>query len=84
MEAAKTRCPFIYASGRRCDGCVSRWKVYGLPRDGTLHCAAKVRLWCSKMDDHAGSDKSLVAKDRMEFYPSKLPEDLYALIQANP
>ena len=45
-------CPFVYASGKKCTGRVSGWKIYGPPER-----AHKVRLWCSDKWDHAGNKR---------------------------
>jgi hypothetical protein len=67
-------CPFVYANGRKCAGKVSGWRVYG--GDGSLPPARKVRLWCSDKWDHAGNGDSGAAKERMEFYPDRLPRPI--------
>ena len=44
--------------------------------DGSYEKAKKVRLWCSEKDDHCGSISSWTGKDRMEFYPDRLPDEI--------
>jgi hypothetical protein len=69
-------CPFVYANGRKCAGHVQRAMAYG-PRGegGTVERdrVKKYRLWCSEKWDHAGATSGFIAKDRMEFYPDRLP-----------
>lgn len=73
------RCPFTYANGCRCQGTVYRARAYGrsrgwnYPERDDVH---KYRLWCSVKGDHAGAVSSFVSKDRMEFYPDRLPATL--------
>jgi len=67
-------CPFIYVSGRKCRGHITGYRLYG---GDTLADAKKVRLWCSEKYDHAGAVSSFEAKERMEFYPDKLPKDIF-------
>ena len=81
--AERIPCPFIYASGKRCTGCVSDWRLYGHRKGDPLFFAKKVRLWCSEKDDHAGAVPSWEGKERMEFYPNRLPPDVYAAIEAD-
>ena len=71
----KIKCPFTYADGHRCTGHISRVKAYG-PRADDGIWVRKVRLWCNEKGDHCGTVSSLATKDRMEFYPDQLPDDI--------
>jgi hypothetical protein len=68
------KCPFVYADGRRCIGEIWQARAYGRHRGFGIEeqHVRKIRLWCSEKDDHAGFDRSLAAKERMEFYPDEL------------
>jgi len=82
MESAP-QCPFVYANGRRCTGTVYKARAYGAKRrDGEVESFRKVRVWCTEKDDHAGAGKDFQAKERMEFYPDKLPDELNAYLRA--
>jgi hypothetical protein len=72
-------CPFVYASGKKCTGRISGWKIYGPPER-----AHKVRLWCSDKWDHAGHDRGAAAKERMEFYSDRLPRPICEAVFARP
>ena len=37
-------------------------------------------MWCSDKDDHAGTVRSWAGKERMEFYPDRIPEDLKGFV----
>jgi hypothetical protein len=69
-------CPFVYADGRKCPGHLYRARAYG-PRgpDGFVErsLVKKYRLWCSEKGDHAGAVSDFASKERMEFYPDRLP-----------
>ena len=68
-------CPFVYASGRRCTGQITRARAYGRhDRWGRVeeYDIRKVRLWCSLRWDHAGAVSTFASKERMEFYPDEL------------
>ena len=78
VESLKLDCPFVYSNGRKCSGHVRGWRLYG---GETLYTARKVRLWCSEKDDHAGIDRSWGAKERMEFYPDRLPKAIFEAIR---
>jgi len=72
------QCPFVYANGKRCEGWVTRIRAYG-PWDrktNDVKFVRKYRLWCSAKWDHAGSRASWTAKQRMEFYPDQVSDDL--------
>ena len=77
--AAAIPCPFVYANGRLCTGTVRLARAYG-PSRGRPHVergdVRKYRLWCSEKDDHAGAVNNSTGKDRMEFYPDRLPKGL--------
>lgn len=75
----KLPCPFVYSNGRKCCGYISHARLYG---GRVVHRAAKVRLWCSEKDDHAGAVSSWAGKDRMEFYPDKLPAAVWAALES--
>ena len=72
MRIETLRCPFKYASGRRCSGHIHHAKAFGPKRgfehlvQGTVH---KYRLWCSEKEDHAGINRSYAAKERMGVLP---------------
>ena len=76
-------CAFVCANGEKCGGTIYRACAYG-PRgkDGVVdeQSVKKYRLFCTLGDDHAGIDKSLTAKERMEFYPDQLPEGVERLL----
>jgi hypothetical protein len=74
-------CPFVYANGKKCAGKVSGWKVYG--RNGSHPAGRKVRLWCSDKWDHAGICGDWAAKERMEFYPDRLPRPIFEAVAAD-
>jgi hypothetical protein len=81
-------CPFVYANGRKCAGKVINWRVYGYGWQdngvkGSLADARKVRLWCSDKYDHAGAISSWTSKERMEFYPDKLPSPIFEAVFAD-
>ena len=67
------QCPFVYANGKRCTGHVMGWRKYG---GETFERCRKVRLYCSEKYDHAGVASGFVEKERMEFYPDKLPDEI--------
>jgi hypothetical protein len=69
-------CPFIYANGRKCRGHITGFRVYGPRRGDELLEVRKVRLWCSERDDHQGAVRSWAGRERMEFYPDRLPDYL--------
>ncbi len=77
MEPKSIPCPFVYADGHRCTGVVRQARAYGPTKWGAHYVARedvrKYRLWCSEKDDHAGAVSGYASKDRMEFYPDKLP-----------
>jgi hypothetical protein len=73
-QKPKLACPFIYANGRKCRGFVDGMRLYG---GDTVYNAKKVRLWCSEKHDHAGVVSTWVAKERMEFYPDRLPKEIF-------
>ena len=75
MENEKPRCPFVYANGRRCCGQVRDVRFYGNLRRGSAG-VKKIRMWCSDQGNHAGTVSSLIGKERMEFYPDRVPDDL--------
>jgi hypothetical protein len=74
---ANPACPFTYANGKKCTGHICRAKAFG-PRSASgrveRHYVVKYRLWCSEKDDHAGIGH--VGKERMEFYPRELPDEV--------
>lgn len=79
MDEDILRCLFAYANGCRCQGTIYRARAYGRTRgrdypgwDGVR----EYRLWCSLKNDHAGAVSSFVGKDRIEFYPDRLPPQL--------
>lgn len=74
-KGAEPRCPFVYSNGRRCCGTVYNVRFYGNPKYGSAG-VRKIRMWCSDKDDHAGTVSSWVSKERMEFYPDKVSDDL--------
>ena len=77
-------CPFVYANGKKCDGHVYRWHVYGPGHNHRVvpyPDARKVRLWCSNYDDHAGAVSSFEGKERMEFYPDEILEKMPELAE---
>lgn len=79
MTEAHVRCPFRYASGKQCEGEIVGARAYGRSdRYGFVRRenVRKIRLWCSVRSDHAGIDRSLEAKERMEFYPDELPDEI--------
>lgn len=80
MDKAKLRCPFVYANGRRCEGHVYQARAYGPQRDGHLIEVRKVRFWCSEKGDHVGTARGFWGKERMEFYPDQIPEDLKGVL----
>jgi hypothetical protein len=67
---ADIACPFVYADGKHCTGTIYRAIAYGRRPDGTVK---KWRLHCSEKGDHAGAAHDFVGKERMEFYPDRLP-----------
>jgi len=67
-------CPFVYANGKRCPGEIHRIRAYG--GRGRPEMVRKYRIWCSLKGDHAGVLSSFEAKQRMEFYPDELSEEL--------
>ena len=76
MAQKQCQCPFTYANGKRCDGIIQQARAYGqVQPDGftAREDVYKYRLWCSKRWDHAGAVSSWISKERMEFYPNKLP-----------
>src|SRR4051794_27656932 len=75
MEKSGMRCPFVYAKGQRCKGHVVGVQGYGPRFDGQMR-VRKVRFWCSDKDDHTGTTFGTWGKERMEFYPDQLPDDL--------
>ena len=75
----KPRCPFVCANGRRCCGEVRDLRFYGNLRHG-YPGVRKIRMWCSDKDDHAGTVSSWIGKERMEFYPDRIPEDLKGFV----
>jgi hypothetical protein len=77
MSETELLCPFVYANGKKCCGHVTSWKIYG--GKDFMH-ARKVRLWCSVGWDHQGGVNSWVGKERMEFYPDKLPKPIFEAV----
>ncbi len=71
-----TGCPFVYANGKRCPGEIHRIKAYGVHGRGRQREVRKYRVWCALKGDHAGVLSSYEAKQRMEFYPDELPDEL--------
>jgi ureidoglycolate lyase len=71
-------CPFVYANGKRCPGEIHRIKAYGVRWRGRGRQpeVRKYRIWCTLKGDHAGVLSSREGKQRMEFYPDELPDDL--------
>jgi hypothetical protein len=72
-------CPFVYANGKRCSGVIYRARAYGPTRGQNYVDRAdvrKYRLWRSDKDDHAGAVSGRLTKERMEFYPDKLPPNV--------
>jgi hypothetical protein len=80
-DTAALECPFVYANGKKCPGHVVNWRLYG---GASFETTRKVRLWCSEKDAHAGSVRSWAGKERMEFYPDKLPKLICEAVFANP
>ncbi|MFQ5566467.1 MAG: ureidoglycolate lyase, partial [Paracoccaceae bacterium] len=78
---ADTGCPFVYANGKRCPGEIHRIKAYG--GRGRYGEARKYRIWCSLKGDHSGILGSYEGKQRMEFYPDELPDELLDWAWAN-
>lgn len=74
-KSADPQCPFVYANGHRCEGHVTNVRFYGNLKYG-YPGVRKVRLWCSDKGDHAGAVSGWASKERMEFYPDKIPADL--------
>jgi hypothetical protein len=76
MSVATIDCPFTYANGEKCQGHIYRARAYG-PKRGEFYVTRenvrKYRLWCSIKEDHAGAAHGFEGKERMEFYPDKLP-----------
>ncbi len=71
--------PFVYANGRQCTGVVRRARAYGTTdRHGRVKRSKvrKYRLWCTEKDDHAGIRSTPTAKERMEFYPDHLGDEI--------
>ena len=69
-------CPFVYANGCRCTGVIYSARAYGPTRDRHYPLredVRKYRLRCSEKDDHAGAVSGWIGKERMEFYPNRLP-----------
>ena len=81
MSKVELSCPFVYSNGKKCTGHVVSWKIYG---GDTFATARKVRLWCSEKDDRAGAISSWVGKERMEFYPDRLPKPIFEAVFADP
>jgi hypothetical protein len=79
FEKGTLPCPFVYANGKACTGHVRSYRLYG---GRSVAYARKVRLWCSEKDNHAGILATFEAKERMEFYPGHLREDIYQAIEA--
>jgi hypothetical protein len=71
-------CPFVYRDGHKCGGFISHARLYG-GRD--FPSVRKVRLWCSEKSNHEGAVSSYVGKERMEFYPDKLPSGVWEAIE---
>lgn len=72
------QCPFAYKTGRQCTGHIYRARAYGPPGKSVV----KYRLWCDEKNDHAGTVSSLVAKDRMEFYPDQISDECIRQLNA--
>lgn len=72
MSEQTPQCPFVYADGHQCTGRVSGLRFYGNLRRGP-EGVRKVRFWCSEKSDHAGAVSSWASKERMEFYPDRIP-----------
>lgn len=75
MEKSEMRCPFVNAKGHRCEGHVVGVQGYGPRFEGRMH-VRKIRFWCSDKGDHTGTSFGNHGKERMEFYPDKVPGDL--------
>ena len=75
----KPCCPFVYANGRRCSGKVRDLRFYGNLRRGPSG-VKKIRMWCTEKGNHAGTVSSWIGKERMEFYPDLVPEDLQSFV----
>jgi hypothetical protein len=73
MNNSELECPFVYASGKKCTGHIVDWKTYG---GETFETARKVRLWCSEKGSHDGPVSTWTGKERMEFYPDRLPRPI--------
>jgi hypothetical protein len=88
MSETELPCPFVYANGRKCSGQVTGWKIYGgrFEPARKVWCGAprKVRLWCSEKWNHEGAANSWEGKQRMEFYPDKLPKPIFEAVFADP
>jgi hypothetical protein len=78
-------CPFVYSSGKRCNGHVVRVEafkadiVWDLDENGEWKMSvgeprSHYHLFCSEKGNHAGHRQQ--DADGMKFYFSDLPEDL--------
>ena len=76
IESAEPGCPFVYANAKRCPGGIHRIKAYGVRGRGRQREVRKYRVWCTLKGDHAGILSSHEGKQRMEFYPDELPDEL--------
>jgi hypothetical protein len=80
MDTKTIPCLFVYADGHRCSGEIYRACAYGPSRGKDFvnrDDVRKYRMWCSEKGDHAGAISDSVSKQRMEFYPDEIPDDIY-------
>lgn len=83
-------CPFVYATGRACEGHIVRMEAYKAEavweqgEDGRwgfdIASPMRYHLFCSQKGNHAGFDRP--APPSMKYWAKELPEELQKMLIA--